>query len=203
MPVNGIGGSPNDIMNVHADRNEPVRENRPEVREETEEERRRRIGPSFAVEQSDGIQKPYIYGVQKDDDGKLQVTFGQKIPSADDPDSDFLNRVHDAFNKSDLAPGSYSVWEDEDGKLRIEEYAENGEAVSAADTEDSRQLERLKEKVDKTDETEEEDDKDTDDGSSWMIMELIPDPEDPDNPYKAKRRIVAQGKGKTPGVNAK
>ncbi len=50
----------------------------------------------------------------------------------------------------------------------------------------------------KTEEAQKEERKDA---ASWAITELIPDPEDPDNIHKAKRRVVARGTGQMPGMD--
>jgi len=64
------------------------------------------------------------------------------------------------------------------------------------DEKDKAEMERIRNKLLKDDKVE--NDKEKEDEGSWCITEMIPDPEDPDDPSKATRRIVAQGKGKPP-----
>ncbi len=204
MSISGINGNQDGNMGIYANRSDKPQNPGTGIRkDDQEEEQRRMIGPAFKLESSGGVQKPFIYNVQKDDQGNMKILFGQKAPASNGLDDAFLNRVHDAFNKADLPAGTYSVWEDGEGKLHIEDYAEAepGELDEVAEEDDTAHTpEKLKADTEKTDGTK--DDKDADDGWNWMIMELIPDPDDPDNPYKARRRIVAQGKGRTPGVDS-
>lgn len=155
-------------------------------------------GPAYKVEQGDGIQKPYAYQVQKDEQGGKKISFGQN--DTEGLNDAFLSKVHRAFNQSDFAPGVYDIREGADGKLDIKEAGGADKRESPSGQEKTRRADR-KEKQSPADKTAKKDEKD--DGSSWMIMELIPDPEDPHNPYKATRRIVAQGKGRAPGAGAK
>jgi len=201
MSMNGVGSVPGDHTGIYAD--QPGKTQSPNTAwpDEQEEQRRRQIGPAFELEQPKGLQKPYIYSVEKDEQGNMKILFGQKPGAAGDPDNAFLNRVHEAFNRTDLAPGTYSVWEDGDGKIHMEEAEDEAFHERSREGDDKHGLEKIKEKDSQTEDDKKA--KDEDHGWNWMIMELIPDPEDPDNPYKARRRIVAQGKGRVPGVNGK
>ena len=198
MSINGISHNGQEPIGVYAGRKEPAGGPDP-GRGDEQQQKQNKIGPAYLVEQSEGIQKPFIYHIQKDEQGNMKILFGKSDPQK--TNDEFLEKVYHAFSKTDLSSGTYSIQKDQKGNLLIEK-AEDHDAVKDVKSEknDKKASEKSKEKADKTEKMSKEDD--DDDGSEWMIMELEPDPEDPHNPYKAKRRIVAQGKGRLPGVDA-
>lgn len=194
MPINGIhSNEQTSTLGINALSAEKAQDN-PGVKGTvgSGEDDQIKAGPAYALDEPDGYRKPYSYDVKKDEDGNTKITFGSEAAQAGKPENAFLEKAQKFFDRSDTHPGLYSVSEDADGKLSVEEIREIGQSKEAA-PEKSGGKKEIEEKEDANKE---------EDNCSWMIMELIPDPEDPDNPYKAKRRIVSQGKGRVPGVDA-
>ena len=156
-------------------------------------------GPAYQVEESQAKNGPKVYSIAKDDQGKWEILLDGKPGVKDKANELFLQKAEEALQ--DLPVGRYLARLNDDGTVDVKAITDE-DTSPAADTDALNGDKAQKQLMEKNGETSEDDKKtNEDEGWSWCITELIPDPQDPDNPQKAKRRIVAQGKGRTPGVN--